>query len=276
MATETSNMGLIKWDSINDLFSHAQLSANFDRLDAHDHVPLPDGGHGGVQIPAGGLAPLSVGSANLQDGILTAGKIVDGTITAAKIASGAITNGLIAAGAGIVDSKLASPNNGVYQRVSQAAAFFTSSALGNNTYGITSAGGLIQSATSTAAGMQLFYFASADYSVAGIPVTKFRLRAQLLANATAPTVSYTVGLHPVTAVAGTSGNLSYTMGGAVTGSTIAFTTPGASSRNQSDSGDFLASVLTDSQYYAIGVVPSGAGAANSVLGLTAQLQVHNV
>lgn len=55
------NMGLVKWDSLNDAFSHEQLAANFQALDAHDHTPGK-----GVPIPYGGLAEQSVGPENLR------------------------------------------------------------------------------------------------------------------------------------------------------------------------------------------------------------------
>lgn len=59
------NMGLVKWDSINDYFSHVQLAANFSALDEHDHTAGK-----GKPVAYGGLAPLSVGIENLREGVI--------------------------------------------------------------------------------------------------------------------------------------------------------------------------------------------------------------
>lgn len=59
------NMGLVKWDSLSDYFSHEQLAANFEALDNHNHTSGK-----GVQIPYGGLAEQSVGKENLREGVI--------------------------------------------------------------------------------------------------------------------------------------------------------------------------------------------------------------
>lgn len=59
------NMGLIKWDSINDFFSHEQLASNFGAIDEHNHTAGK-----GVQIPYGGLAEQAVGTENLREGVI--------------------------------------------------------------------------------------------------------------------------------------------------------------------------------------------------------------
>lgn len=58
-------MGLVKWESINDFFSHEQLAANFAALDEHNHTLGK-----GVQIPYGGLAEHAVGAENLREGVI--------------------------------------------------------------------------------------------------------------------------------------------------------------------------------------------------------------
>lgn len=58
------NMGLVKWDSINDYFSHVQLAANMEALDSHNHTAGK-----GVQIPYGGLAEQSVSFSNLRSDV---------------------------------------------------------------------------------------------------------------------------------------------------------------------------------------------------------------
>jgi hypothetical protein len=59
-------MGLVRWENVNDNFSHEQLASNFSLLDEHDHTPGK-----GKQIPFGGLAAQSVGISNLRSGLFT-------------------------------------------------------------------------------------------------------------------------------------------------------------------------------------------------------------
>lgn len=169
---------------------------------------------------------------------------------------------------------IVSSNEGVYRTVSQANAFVAAlSGLSANTFFFTHAGILAVQGASAANGAQgLFYSRTADYSSTSF-TTKYRLSAQLHTNATAPTVSYTFGLHAVTGIAGAAGQLTYTIGAATSGSTVVFTTQGASTQGQGNSGDFT---IPADGYYAICVVPTGAGAANSAAGFTAQLQMRNV
>lgn len=130
--------------------------------------------------------------------------------------------------------------------------------------------GLAASGTDPALGM--IYVDPADYSLADL-TTKFRLRAALAANATAPTTNFTVGLYPVTAVAGGSNALTLTLGTVVSGSTVAFNAPSASTRAQGNSGDFTPPAAG---WYALGVVLSGTNAASSRIDLSACLQKHYV
>lgn len=61
------NMGLVKWDTVNDNFSHEQLAANWTAVDEHDHTVGK-----GKSIPYGGLAEQSVGPENIREGVATA------------------------------------------------------------------------------------------------------------------------------------------------------------------------------------------------------------
>lgn len=111
---------------------------------------------------------------------------------------------------------------------------------------------------------------------AAIAYGKLALTGAILNADLAGSIAYSklsLGVYPITAAAGGSGVLSETIGTVVSGSTVAFTTPSASSQNQGNSGDFT--VPADG-YYAIGVVGSGTQASNSYLGLTAQLQTRTV
>lgn len=120
----------------------------------------------------------------------------------------------------------------------------------------------------------VIYFDPADYAASG-RTTKCRLRAQLFTNSVAPTVTFTVGLYPVTVFGGGSGAFPFvtTLGAVTSGSTVAFTTPGASNGGaQSNSGDFTGPTAG---FYVIGVAVSGAAAANSAEAIRVQLQVRN-
>jgi len=94
MASVTPNMNLTKWDSISDYFSHAQLAANFDAIDDHDH-----GSGKGTPIVAGGIATGAVNAAALQTDSVIAAKIENGAVTTAKLDTGAVTTGKLATGA---------------------------------------------------------------------------------------------------------------------------------------------------------------------------------
>lgn len=99
------NMGLVKWDSINDFFSHEQLAANFQALDEHNHIAGK-----GVPIPYGGLAEQSVGKENLREGAFDASMIANESIEASKIKNKTITEGKLADG--VIGSTKFKPTNG--------------------------------------------------------------------------------------------------------------------------------------------------------------------
>src|SRR5688500_7100403 len=88
------------------------------------------------------------------------------------------------------------------------------------------------------------YLAAADFSLTN-RTTKLRLRAQVSTNATAPAITFTFGLYPVTFAGGTD-LLTATLGTVVTGSTVAIASPAASSTTQGNSGDFA--FPSDGQY----------------------------
>lgn len=260
------NMGLVKWDQINDPFSHDQLAANFQAVDDHDHTPGR-----GKQVPAGGLAPLSVSAANLQDSTFTTEKIADGAVTSDKIANGTITAGKLASNAAIADSQLASPNNGVYRLLCQETVLFTDSQSSSGTYGNTLSGSTLKvdGSTTTASALRLFYFDDADYAISG-KTQKLRVRAQCLTNATTPTgLTYTVGLYPISAIAGGADVLVYTAGTVTTGSTIAFSSLTASTKTQNVTSTFT---IPSDGYYVLLVASSGATTADARVAISSQLQ----
>lgn len=260
------NMGLVKWEQINDRFSHDQLAANFQALDDHDHTAGK-----GAQIPAGGLAPLSVSATNLQDSVFTVEKIADGAVTTAKLGDGAITAGKIAGNAAIADSQLASPNNGVYRFLHSDIVLFTDAHSSSGTYGGTATGATLKvdGSSATSSAIRVFYFDDADFTVSN-KTQKLRLRAQCLTNATTPSgLTYTAGLYPITAVAGGADALVYTAGTVVTGSTIPFGSLTASTRTQSVTTGFT---IPADGYYALLVAASGATTADARISISMQLQ----
>src|SRR5687767_4898268 len=90
----TPSMGLKRWDQPNDVFSYIELSDNFNLLDLHDHSSGK-----GVQIPTAGIV----------NNAIDATKLADNAVTATKIPN-----------ASVADSKLVSPNSGVYRTFVQA------------------------------------------------------------------------------------------------------------------------------------------------------------
>jgi hypothetical protein len=290
MSITLPNMGLVKWDSLNDKFSHTQLAANIQALDDHDHTTGK-----GKQIPEGGLAPLSVSASNLQDGVFTPEKLADGSISTAKIQNNAVTTGKLGTGsvtsnelasnavttakvtdANITDAKLASANNGVYRTVAftrwNVAAGLTSGAtkyiLSELSDVWTASVGL-----GNAAG-GIFDYLSTDYTVAGGLSTKFRVKMLVGVGATSPsTVTFNGGLYPLTV---SGGNL--TPGTVVTGSTTGTTPTPALALNtisRYTSSDFDTSVLlSDPGTYALGFVV-GSITVPVAIGVQMALQVHH-
>ena len=114
----------------------------------------------------------------------------------------------------------------------------------------------------------------ADY-LAGTRTSKLRLNVKAIVNAVAPTVSFTVGLYPVSSYGGASGaapSIS-AWGTVITGSTVLFTTPGAASGTNAVSSEFNAPTAGD---YVLGVVVSGAMAAGSQVTFLVDIQMRQV
>lgn len=158
-----------------------------------------------------------------------------------------------------------------YHVIDQIRAYATGLGVVTTTATLFSGAGVL-AASATAQSPSIFYFDPTDYPTWGSLTQKLRLKVYLGTNATAPGITITLGLYPVSAVAGGAGLQSYTLGTVTSGSTVAFTTPAASTRSQGTSGDFNA---PSAGYYAIGVVGSGTQAANSFLSFSAHLQARN-
>lgn len=104
--------------------------------------------------------------------------------------------------------------------------------------------------------------------------TLYNIRWGCLVNATAPTISVTCGLYPVATFGGAAGSnpTVATVGTVTAGSTVTFTTPGATSNTVTSSSAFS---LT-AGWYCFAFTASGVGAANSALTLSAHLRAKQV
>lgn len=103
---------------------------------------------------------------------------------------------------------------------------------------------------------------------------KCNLRTSLVANATAPAITFTVGLYKVEAAKGGEAAVELTLAGSpITGSTCAFATPAKETLTEVASGDFSAPAAG---FYAIAVAVSGSAAAKSSVAIRSILQVHQV
>lgn len=179
------------------------------------------------------------------------------------------------------DDNLASPNNSVYRTllsakgivgVDQAAStYMLGSSYGSVSAAMNNSGSALTLGNIPVHPPEIFYFDDADYTVAG-KTPKLRLRCQVAANGTAPGITFTFGLRPIT-VAGSADALTYTAGTVVSGSTVAIASPSASTVTSGVNSDFT--VPSDGAY-ALCVVTSGTIANNAAVGCHAQLQVRHV
>jgi hypothetical protein len=183
--------------------------------------------------------------------------------------TGAILNADLAGS--IADAKLASPNNSTYKtvfrtwgRISQSTSAGTILLPGYNSNLI--------SGVDTGGGCNAFDLVASEYAVGGL-TSKLRLKVQLHTNATAPgTMIFTAGLYPFT-VAGGTNLMGYTVGTVVSGSTVVFTDPAASTDQSGNSGDFT---LPSDDRYVVAVVTNATTAAASNVFITASLQTRAV
>lgn len=130
--------------------------------------------------------------------------------------------------------------------------------------------GAVTSGTYTIRG-QGTYGVALDLVYVSSPGASCRVRSQFASNAVAPTVTFTVGLYPATFAAGSSGaNNTYTFGTVVSGSTVTFTTPSASSSVNGVSTVFPAPAAG---MYMLGVHVSANAAANSTQDVLATLEL---
>jgi hypothetical protein len=120
----------------------------------------------------------------------------------------------------------------------------------------------------------VFYLDPGDW-LAGARQTKLRIRGWALTDATAPAVTFTIGLYPVATWGGASGSAPTiaTIGVAVSGSTAAIASPAASSQAPVTSTAFTAPAAG---FYVIAVAVSGTSAANATVAVEGRLQMRQV
>lgn len=182
----------------------------------------------------------------------------------------------------VPDANLASPNNSVYKTVLEARSWMAAAAGTSGTYFLGSQlvpanlspmlSGATYAPTVIAVVPQLIDFDDADYTVGGL-TQKLRLRAIVATNATAPGITFTFGLYPVT-VLGAGTDMRYTAGTVVASSTLAMATPSASTPTRgTPTADFT---IPSDGAFALGVATSGTLASSSFVSMHAILQTRNV
>lgn len=154
--------------------------------------------------------------------------------------------------------------------VEAETVIFGSSAAGVYMGSIAATTNICKSGTAAQSYPVLVPFVAADHAVTGL-TTVLRLRVFTTTNGTAPGISYTYGMYPISSIAGSGNTINLTVGAVVAGSTVTRTTPAASSGFVDASADFA--IPSDGRYV-LGVSTSGAQGTGSV-GCGWELQVRN-
>lgn len=171
----------------------------------------------------------------------------------------------------MTDADLASANNSVYKTLLSSGGVLSTDRIAG-TYTFTEAGSLLASGSTVGGnGLTAIYLDDADYSVGSL-TAKLRMRAQVSTNATQPTLTFTVGLYPVT-VTGAADAITATLGTVVSGSTVAIASPAASTVTSGVGSDF--NIPADG-LYVMGVVTSATLTNNNVSLVNMSLQTRNV
>jgi hypothetical protein len=216
-------------------------------------------------ITSSDVATDTIVAADIATGAVTTAEILDSTITSADIAAGAIqTSDLASGAAGESAYRLVEGRSGKLDRDTPAGTYLlpTGGTVGNNV--------AMESGVDLERDAGIFYLSAADHSISG-RTTELRLRATLLANSTAPGLTIKVGLYPVTANGGANDKNNVTLGSVI--SEVTFSGTSANSHSVATSSGFS---FPSDGFYAIGVSTSGTLANNSLVDLTAELQVHNL
>jgi hypothetical protein len=192
-------------------------------------------------------------------------KIQNGFTTIQNVINGGIDTNNLSSSAGIKDTQLANPNNGVRRLLLQDSNLVSGSVTGGPYQ--------ISQSPPVWVGDAGLSSQPTDFQVAG-KTAYARVRVAVLTNNTAPGATLTFGLYPITAVTGGSGVFGYGYGSAVSGSTIAVNPASGGGWYGAESGQF-ALPLTATAFYLLGVNWSANQAAASVISMTAQLYAYN-
>jgi hypothetical protein len=120
----------------------------------------------------------------------------------------------------------------------------------------------------------LWYPDSANFAVSGL-TPELHLVLFIQTNATAPAVTFTLGLHHVTAAGGGADVHTTTINTTpVTGSTVALASPVANGTHHATSGGFAIPSTGATTAYAFGLAVNGSQANNSSVRFGARLEVH--
>lgn len=169
------------------------------------------------------------------------------------------------------DQDISSPN--ASYRVVDSASGSHIATKGAGTYMLPGGDPLAVSGTGVLYPIVLIPIYAADYpSINGI-AAKFKLRAIVSVNATAPTGNFTVGLYPVTSGGGAAGLKIYSTGTLVSGSACpTVTTPAANSMNVVVGSDFA---IPADGVYCIAVVTTATVATSSLVHINSILLMRN-
>jgi hypothetical protein len=214
------------------------------------------------------IALDTIAAADIAAGAVTTSEILDATITSADIANGTIQKADLAAGAaGDSTYRLVENRSGKLNRDAGASTYILPAG------GTTAANSIMESGVDLERDAGVFYLSAADYALTGW-TTQLRLRATLLANSTAPGVTIKVGLYPVSGNTGGNDKNNVTVGTVVSGSEATFSSVSPDSPNVATSPAAFSFPLDG--FYVIGVNTNGTLANNSLVDITADLQVRNV
>lgn len=205
----------------------------------------------GANIEETNLASSSVSNTKLAANAVTTDKVTDGTL---------------------LDTDLASPNNGVYRVIHQVGGAIHDGVTAA-TWALTYGGQLTAFSLASAGsyGVSAFHITSGDYAVAG-KTTKLNVKASIFTNATAAAVTLTFGIAPVTAAAGAADQVALTLG-ADSGSAAQWVNPAASSILSSAGADID---LPATGFYAPYIASTGTVAADARIVYNLVVRIRHV
>lgn len=148
---------------------------------------------------------------------------------------------------------------------------FTSGSLGSGTYLLTN-GSLVASGVSAATVPRLHIPSATDYAITS-RTTKLRVQATIATNVSPTVTAITFGLYVISGLGASAANaVTYTLGAAVSGSTVALT-PSSGLAQRSASTAFNYSLLASGSPYVLGF---NIGASLAGVHGTVELQIQNV